>query len=110
MLIQGGKDRIREMAQRLGLENPVLSVHWLEFGIWGEAKCGDKTCGVPHPKMKPQLRDGDSRGHCPLSAPCPDMNINFSNERGTMSGSPFQVNNEHFISSLSLNMKKIFFF
>jgi len=75
-----------------------------------KAKCGDMICEVPHPKIKAQLRDGDSRGPCPLSAPCLGVSINFSNERGTMSGSPFQVNNEHFISSLSLNMKKILFF
>lgn len=96
---EGQNQRDGKKTRQIGSENTVLSVHWFDFGIWGKAKCGDTICGVPHPKIKAQLRDGDSRGHCPSSAPCPDM-----------SGSPFQVNNEHFISSLSLNMKKILFF
>lgn len=42
--------------------------------------------------------------------PVPSVNINSLNERGAGSGSPCQADNEHFITSLSLNMKKTLFF
>lgn len=38
--------------------------------------------------------------------PVPGVNINSLNERGAVSESPFQVDNEYFITSLSLKKEE----